>query len=360
MDDNFVIQDIRTIDSFKDKTFSGFKKKEVIKALLKSVEQGEIESACNWLTECIISGYSIEILDKLVVFASKIIHINNPSLPNFICKKYLIFYNSIDTIDLKKQKHLLIHIRNNQVIRNLLFDITTTITSSPKSKRYDKYPKMNDSIDFTFENIKKRLKAQANYCPDSLFKFTDPEDIRIVINELMLHFKNSNTGYEYSSYWLSWIIQWEKINKKNKIKWEIDERDIKGIKKDYCKDVLWLVWSAILYETQCRDDKTKLQISSLYQLYKHSFTMPKRNMKIPLLYHAIGYLTHCIEFIIPIRTNKQIFIQTQCNLNIMFKMKKRNEISDKPKSKRTQTIDIKQEQINDKISIINDIDMLIK
>ena len=62
-------------------------------------------------------------------------------------------------------------------------------------------------------------------------------------------------------------------------------KDIKGIKKDYCKDRLWLVWSAILYETQCRDDKTKLQISSLYQLYKHSFTMPKRNMKIPLLYH---------------------------------------------------------------------------
>jgi hypothetical protein len=44
----------------------------------------------------------------------------------------------------------------------------------------------------------------------------------------------------------------------------------------------------------------------------------------------------------------------------MFKMKKRNEISDKPKSKRTQTIDIKQEQTKDKFSIINDIDMLIK
>ena len=358
MDQNYIIEDIREIECFKDKTFSGFKKIDVIKALIKSVEKCEIEHACNWITECIISGYSIEILDKLIVLSSKIIHINSPSLPNFLWRKYQIFYNTIDTIDLKKQKQLFIHFRNNQVIRNLLFDITSTITTSPKSKRYDKYSKIKEQIDFNFENIKKRLKAQANYCPDDLFKFTDPDDIRIIINELMLHFKNTNTGYEYSSYWLSWIIQWEKINKKNKIKWEIDERNIKGIKKEYCKDILWLVWSAILYEARYRDDNTKLQIISLYNLYKSNFTLPRRNMKIPLLYHAIGYLTHCIEYSIPIRTNKQIFIQTQCNANIMFKMKKNNEKNDKPKSILQKKPDVKSEQTNDKFSIMNDIDMM--
>ena len=63
---------------------------------------------------------------------------------------------------------------------------------SPKSKRYDKYPKINEETDFQFENIKRRLHAQANFCPDSLFKFTDPEELRVVINELMYHFKNKN------------------------------------------------------------------------------------------------------------------------------------------------------------------------
>ena len=81
-------------------------------------------------------------------------------------------------------------------------------------------------------------------------------------------------------------------------------------------------------------------------------------MKIPLLYHAIGYLTHCIEFIIPIRLNKQIFIQTQCNLNIMFKMKKCNEQNDKPTLSINIKNDIKHEQTKDKFSILNDIDMM--
>ena len=84
----------------------------------------------------------------------------------------------------------------------------------------------------------------------------------------MLHFKNTTCGYDYSSYWISWILQWEKRNKKMKIKWEIDERNINGVRKEYCKDILWLVWSAILYEANERDELTKIQIGSLYQLYK--------------------------------------------------------------------------------------------
>jgi hypothetical protein len=33
-----------------------------------------------------------------------------------------------------------------------------------------------------------------------------------------------------------------------------------------------------------------------------------------------------IKFNIPIRKNKNIFIQTQCNVNLMFKSKKGNEV----------------------------------
>ena len=40
----------------------------------------------------------------------------------------------------------------------------------------------------------------------------------------MYHFKNTHSGYEYSSYWLSWILQWERKNKRMKIKFEIDKK----------------------------------------------------------------------------------------------------------------------------------------
>ena len=359
MDEQFLIQDTRHLESFKDKSFSGFKKTEVLKTLFKSIETGKVENACHWITECIVSGYTIECLDKLIIFSSKIIHINNPSLPDYLYKKYIYFYKAIDNVDLKKTKHLTIHFRNNQVIRNLFFDIVSVITSSPKTKRYDKYPKINEETDFMFESIKRRLHAQANFCPDTLFKFTDPEELRVVMNEIMYHFKNINSGYENCCYWIAWIFQWEKKNKKMKIKFEIDERSVQGVKKQLCKDVVWLLWTGILLEANTRDNQTKHQINALYQLFKYDFTPSKRNARIPLIYHSIGYLSHSIVFNPKCIFNKKSYIQCQCNVNPMFKMKKLHEQTNfvKPIEKKKQIKqNIKSEQINDKFSILTTID----
>jgi hypothetical protein len=364
MDDQFLIKDTRHLEDFKDKSFCGFKKTDVFKTLFKSIEEGKIENSCHWTTECMISGYCIELIDKLIAHSSKMVHINNPKLPSYLWRKYLYFFKTIDNINLKKQKHLCIHFRNNQVLRNLYFDIVSVITISPKSKRYDKYPKINEKTDFQFENIKRRLHAQTNFCPDSLFKFTDPEEIRVIINEIMFHFKNINSGYENCCYWVSWIFQWEKKNKKMKQKFEIDERQIKDVRKTLWKDVVWLIWSAILVEGNTRDILIKKQINSLYMLFKYDLTSSKRNLRIPLLYNAIGYLTHTISFTIPIITNKKLYLHSQCNVNIMFKMKKAHENNDSPKPIMKKEIkkksNIKEEQIDDKFSIINDISSLIR
>jgi len=364
MNEQYLIQDTRYLEDFKDKSFSGFKKSDVIKTLFTSIETGKVENACHWITECVISGYCLEILDKLISFSSKVIHINNPRLPEYLWRKYQYFFKTIDNINLKKQKHLIIHFRNNQVLRNLFFDIVSVITLSPKTKRYDKYPKINDDIDFQFETIKKRLHAQCNFCPDILFKFTDPEELRVVLNEIMFHFKNINSGYENCCYWIAWIFQWEKKNRKMKRKFEIDEREIKDVKKGYWKDVVWLLWSAILVESSERDMIVKQQVQALYQLFKYEFTGPKRNLKIPLIYHAIGYLTHSVKYDGPIITDKKIYLQCQCNVNQMFKLKKVVEHTGAsrppPKKEKKKQVNIQGEQINDKFSILNDIDSLIR
>ncbi len=362
MNDMFLIEDTRLLEQFKDKSFSGFKKTEVIKTLFKSIETGKVENACHWITECMVSGYSLEILDKLIALSSKVVHINNPKLPEYLWRKYSYFYKNIDNINLQKDKHLIIHFRNNQVLRNLLFDIVSVITLSSKSKRYDKYPKINEETEFIFDNIKKRLHAQCSYCPDILFKFTDPEELRVVINEIMFHFKNINSGYDNCCYWIAWIFQWEKKNKKMKHKFEIDERDIKDVKKSYCKDIVWLIWSAILVEAMERDGIVKSQVQSLYQLFKYDFSGPKRNLKIPLIYHAIGYLTHTVKYDIPIIKDKKTYIRCQCNVNQMFKMKKisENKQPQQPIPKKEKTKNTGQgEKIQDMFSVLNDIDSLL-
>ena len=54
MDSQFLIEDVGHIEEFKQKSFSGFKKTDVIKILLQSIETGKLENACHWTVECIV------------------------------------------------------------------------------------------------------------------------------------------------------------------------------------------------------------------------------------------------------------------------------------------------------------------
>jgi len=98
MKQEFLIVDPRPLTCFRDKTFSGFKKTEVYKALIKSMDESKVEDTCFWVIECIISGYSIDLIDKLCAYGSKIIHLNNPTLPTYLLRRYITFQNSINHI----------------------------------------------------------------------------------------------------------------------------------------------------------------------------------------------------------------------------------------------------------------------
>jgi len=324
MNKEFIIIDPRPLEAFKDKTFSDFKKRDVLNKLFKCIDEGKIEESCYWITECICSGYSIELVEKLILHSSKINHINSPLLPEYLWRRYITFLSSYDHIG-KKEKDQLIHLRNTQNVRNILFDLVTTITLSPRSKRFDKYPKVKDD-DFQYTNIQNKLKATMQILPSHIIRFTDPEELRIIMNEFLFHLKNRNGGYTDAIYWVAWLIHWEKINKKKKITFEIECRDISEVNPKHCKDPIWLIWEIIFYECSERSENIKIQIQSLYRLFRQDYSCGKRNSRLSLIYHCIGYLTYPINFNIPIRKDKNIFIQTQCNVNLMFKAKKGNEV----------------------------------
>lgn len=324
MNTDYIIIDPRPLEAFKDSTFSGFKKKEVFKKLFDCIENEKIEESCYWITECICSGYSDEIFEKCMLLNSNLIHINNPNLPEFLYRKYISFVNSFNHID-KKNKDQLIHLRNTQNVRNCLFDIVITILNSSKKKRLNKQIKLSDD-DYQFSEIKNKLKATMQILPSSVIRFTDPDELKIILNEFLFHLKNINGGYDDACYWINWLIQWEKINKKKKIKYEIECRNINNINPKYCTNIIWIIWETIFIECKERNNNIQTQIQNLYQLFIYNYSPGKRNIRLPYLYHCIAYLTYPINFNIKIRENKDLFIQSQCNINIMFKNKKNNEV----------------------------------
>lgn len=371
MNEDYLIKDNRDTNFFKTKTFSGFKKTDVINTVIKSIESRKIEQACHWTTECIISGYSVALWEKLMIYSSKIINVNSPSLPSYFLNKTKILQNQIDRLDMKSKDGILL-LRNSQMVRNMFFDIITTLITSPKSKKYDKYPKINELEDFKYENIQKRLFAQMNILPNHIIKFNDPDELRIIINEIFALCKNKQFGYEKCCYWIMWLIKWEALHKKKKTTWNIHERDIKEVDKKYRGNLIWVIWETIFEEMRLRKNQniTK-QIKSLFSLYTINYTIGKRNTRLPLVFNAIAYLTNVIKFSVPIRPDHVLLIQVQSNVNKMFLAKKIHEektttmdISNVPKnksktkSKKKEIEKVNVEIIQDKINIFNELDSL--
>ena len=324
MNSDYLIIDPRPLDAFKDKTFSGFKKRDVYNTLFKCIDEGKIEDACYWVVECICSGYSIGLFEKLILHSSKNIHVNSPKLPGYLWRRYDLFTRSYNHIS-KKEKEKLIHLRNTPSVRNVFFDLVVTMAISPKTKRFDKYPKVNKDH-FQYGKIQSKLSATMQILPSHIIRFTDPEELKIIMNEFLFNLKNVNGGYENAIYWVSWLVEWERINKKKKVKFEIECRDIDGVDPKHCKDPIWLIWEIIFYECDERSTDIKIQIQSLYRFFRNDYTRGKRSGRLPLIYHAIGYLSLPVKFNIPIRKENNVFIQTQCNINLMFKTKKNNEV----------------------------------
>lgn len=371
MNELYKITDTRDLSSFKQKTFSGYKKNDVINAVLKSIETKKVENACNWCCECIVSGYTILLWEKLINFSSKMIHINSPNIPFYLLKKNRILFNQIERLGRSKENVLLL--RNSQMVRNLLFDVVSTLTVAPKTKRYDKLPKLDEKEDFQFHNIQKRLCAQMNILPDCIMHFNDPDELRIIINEFFTLLKNEQFGYERCCYWIIWLIKWEQLHKKKKTSWTVDARNVEGINKKFCADIIWILWETIFEEMKIRNDyNISKQIQSLYGLFKFNYSSGKRNSRLPLIFNAIGYLTHKINYDIPIRTDYKIFIQVQGNLNRMFLLKKDCEIkveikkdlqneSKKKKKSDKKKLDKKHEVeiIENKIHLFNELDSMV-
>lgn len=359
MNDKYKIIDTRLNEDFKQKTFSGFQKKDVIAALFKSIDQGKIENACHWCTECIISGYTLKIWDRLIVYACKIVHINNPKLPIYLYKKNMILFNQLKRLECKNKDYLIL--RNSQMIRNLVCDLISTIITSEKKKKYDKLFKIKEG-DF---NIKSSLQANIHILPSNILRFDDPEELKIIINEFYFHLKNQLSGYDKAVYWILWLLEWERKHKKNKETWTISERkvDIKN-NKDKC-DFIWIIWETIFIELSNRNNKMVTNnIKVLYSLYINNYTSSKRNTRLFIIYNAIGHLTNTLDYNKSIRNNMTVFIQTQANINKMYEIVKKNEVNKliikedknnnkKPNDNQSEEL-IGLEIMNDKLNIFNE------
>lgn len=312
-----MIEDSRDQSSFKTITFSGYKKNQVFTALFKSIKSKNVETSCNWLIELIISGYIKELWEKLCLYYSKHVHINNCKLIDYTYKQNKIIKRLLgDNINQQ------IYLRNNQNLINILISYTIILIESKIDITYTNIK--ITKTDFILTNVQNKLNSQMNILPEGIVNINEPPEIKLIINEIYYHLNFKN--YDKIIYWITWIIEWEKLNLKNKISWNIVARDIR-VKDKYKNDVIWIIWKLIDFTKKKYDIKIINYIDKLFELFIENYDKSKRNKRMTYLFNSISLLVE------PIKETKliekiDILIQSQCNYFMIIDSKKLHEKKD--------------------------------
>jgi hypothetical protein len=294
-----MIEDIRTEDQFKVMTFSKYKRTDVKKEWLNTMNKGLLEACCYWTTELICSGLLLDLWELIFLYSFRYIHRGNPKLPFYLDMRYQVF---------KKAMHsnTVLSIRNNPEIRKLFLEIVCVLASSKRSHAYEivSIPKE--------EGIPKaRLKAPTIEF-NKAFQKNDPKELFIPMNELsyMLYEKNAIDA----CFWVEWLLSFF-----HKHKCVLQDRS-------YCcpKDPIWLVWETIL--VYAKDPMIEKIVKSILSLFCGAYTSSCKEKRRFMLYYAITLCCEPILFDVEIISNKKIIEQAYVKGDLLFQDKKTHEV----------------------------------
>ena len=318
----YQIIDNRNVKSFNKNTFSNFLKNEVNKEFQKSIVESKIEECCNWGVELVVSGQCSTIYDKIIHLSCKLIHINNPRLPNLLLRRLNFYKNILKNI--YSENNLLL--RNDQNIRNHIAELSIIICKSNKTKPLNL--KKLKPIDFNINVFKKKLIHVNDTYIKNLSRPGDPNELILVLNEFYHELQNKN--YDKCVYWLSWLNDWEKKIIKKEGKYGCGYRELTNIDQKFFTDYIWFVWEIILKEGfKNHNDIVNKQVQALYKLYKIDFTNGKKTKKVCFMLNSIKYFTDFYDIHTPIIKEYNLIIQATGNINYMYNLRKQFEIKDK-------------------------------
>ena len=314
--DDHEINDKRTNNEFKGISFSGYKKGDVVKTLLKSINDNKIEDACYWSGELICSSHYIDLWEVIILYMSKHIHLANPKLSIYVNMRY----ENFKTILLNGYIDNEIALRNNSKIRILFAELICVLCTSRKNHAITPIKITHDEFDLS--KIQTKLKAPNTSYANDFIKSGDPKELFIAINEFLYHI--SEKDVLSSCYWIEWIIEFNNTCAKNKNNLKCERRNFISVKEDEQMHVIWIIWEIII--SKCSENKyQKTIIDSLLNLYTMRFSKSTVKKRRFLLYSAISILLTSNKTTVAVISNQNIVKFAISKIDSIYKQIKKNE-----------------------------------
>jgi hypothetical protein len=319
---NSEINDIRTSSQFKGVSFSKFKNTDVRKQYFDNMKKGKVEQACYWCAELLCAGHIMDIWENIFHYIGKHIHIGNPKIILYLEKRYEIFRNIMSQGQYTNE----LQVRNNPTIRDLLAEITCVITMSNKKNSFEPI-KINKTEEYDITQMTERLISPSVLYIEPIFQKDDPKELFIALNEFAYNISKDKLNMVNACYWLEWIIEFENICKKRKMKCKYMARNY-NVENKFKKDNIWIIWDILLYYVDLLNNEYISQLmNSLLKMFCIKYTSASCKKRRYLLYFAISLLTETIPTNIELISDKNIIKIVVSKINIIYKQIKKNEES---------------------------------
>jgi len=324
--DSSLINDIRSPTDFRGISFSKYKRTEVKRALLENLMKGNshIETTLHWTTELVCSGHFMDIWEIILHYMGKHIHLGNPRLTVYLENRFTIFRNIMTqsnyTCELK--------LRNNTNIRKLFAEVICLLAFSPRRHGFEQV-KINRVEEFDITQMTERLCAPNITFVEPIFKKSDPKELFIAINEFAFAISPECKDLIKACYWIEWVVEFELICTKRKKRCICERRTWAVVENKHQKDIIWLIWDAILNQMDTKSVFIQKTLNSLLQLFCIKYTTGSCKKRRYLLYFAVGLLTEPVQEnieLISIENKKMVSVITS-QIDKMYKQIKKNEES---------------------------------
>lgn len=313
-----LIQDVRKISDMRMTTFSGYKKTEVKKALTKALKEKKYEHAFHWCSELICSGSLLDIWILYIQYSCQNIYLGNPKLFIYLEKRLEEFRNIMRSGYSADE----LMVRNNDNIRKIFIEMTTIIIMSNNKHSIQKIK--IETPDFVITNLSEKFKANHSKYAEDIYRDDDPRELYMACNEMCYHLLKTN-GTLDACYWAQWIVEFEIMCKKKKIKCHCEVRSFIKVENKYNKDCVWLLWDIFLFVSKKKGKLVEKIINSLLELFMVRYSASAANTRKIILYCCISFLTEYVNPEIPCVQNELYLKKSIENRNVFFKEIKKNE-----------------------------------
>jgi len=317
------INDKRYLIDFKGITFSNFKKSDVKKELLNSLQMSKIEPACYWSAELICAGHFNDLWDLLIHFFAGSIHLSNAKIGSYLEMRLNNFNNLINN----GYKDILLSARNNQKIRVLFCEVICVLCDAKRKHNFSPIKIKKDDLNIVV--IRDKFKAPSTHYGEEIFGEEDPKELFPFINELAYSLSIEGRNPINACYWIEWIIEYENCCKQNKEKLLCGSRQFAKVDFKFKKEIIWIIIDLFLYEASKRNILTTKIMKSLVNLFCFNYSKQCYKKRKSLLYFAIALL--CENYILEreiIKHSSHGLINTiKSNINSVYKQLKKNEVS---------------------------------